>query len=151
MRKGLIAASILLMGLSLYGIIESSRLERTMQMGVGIAFFPLSMSIGIGILAAVLLVGILKGKVEIKDEPICEKGGAWRVVTVVAILLAYIILIEEIGYLPSTFLFFAARVLFLGKGRTLKTLLTSAACTFFLYAIFRLWLKSPLPTGFLGM
>jgi putative tricarboxylic transport membrane protein len=151
MRKGLIAASILLMGLSLYGIIESSRLERTMQMGVGIAFFPLSMSIGIGILAAVLLVGILKGEVEIKDEPICEKGGAWRVVTVVAILLAYIILIEEIGYMPSTFLFFAATVLFLGKGRILKTLLTSAACTFFLYAIFRVWLKSPLPTGFLGM
>lgn len=151
MRKGLIAASILLMGLSLYGVIESSRLERTMQMGVGIAFFPLSMSIGIGILAAVLLVGILKGKVEIKDKPICEKGGAWRVVTVVAILLAYIILIEEIGYVPSTFLFFAATVLFLGKGRILKTLLTSAACTFFLYAIFRLWLKSPLPTGFLGM
>lgn len=151
MRKGLIAASILLMGLSLYGIIESSRLERTMQMGVGIAFFPLSMSIGIGILAAVLLIGILKGKVEIKDKPICEKGGAWRVVTVVAILLAYIILIEGIGYLPSTFLFFAATVLFLGKGRILKTLLTSAACTFFLYAIFRVWLKSPLPTGFLGM
>ena len=122
-----------------------------MQMGVGIAFFPLSMSIGIGILAAVLLVGILKGKVKIKDEPICEKGGAWRVVTVVAILLAYIILIEGIGYVPSTFLFFAATVLFLGKGRILKTLLTSAACTFFLYAIFRVWLKSPLPTGFLGM
>jgi len=151
MRKGLIAASIFLMGLSLYGVIESSRLERTMQMGVGIAFFPLSMSIGIGILAAVLLVGILKGKVKIKDEPICEKGGAWRVVTVVAILLAYIILIEGIGYVPSTFLFFAATVLFLGKGRILKTLLTSAACTFFLYAIFRVWLKSPLPTGFLGM
>ncbi len=151
MRKGLIAASIFLMGLSLYGIIESSRLERTMQMGVGIAFFPLSMSIVIGILAAVLLIGILKGKVEIKDKPICEKGGAWRVVTVVAILLAYIILIEVIGYVPSTFLFFAATILFLGKGRILKTLLTSAACTFFLYAIFRLWLKSPLPTGFLGI
>jgi putative tricarboxylic transport membrane protein len=151
MRKGLIAACMVLIGLSLYGIIESSRLERTMEMGVGIAFFPLSMSIGIGILAAVLLVGILKGKIEIKDEPICEKGGPWRVVTVVAILLAYIILIEEIGYVPSTFLFFAATVLFLGKGRILKTLLTSAACTFFLYAIFRLWLKSPLPTGFLGM
>ena len=40
MRKGLITASIVLMGLSLYGIIESSRLERTMKMGVGIAFLP---------------------------------------------------------------------------------------------------------------
>jgi putative tricarboxylic transport membrane protein len=151
MRKGLIAASVVLVGLSLYGIIESSRLERTMQMGVGIAFFPLSMSIVIGILAVVLLVGILKGKVEIKDKPICEKGGASRVVTVAAMLMAYIILIEGIGYVPSTFLFFSAMVFFLGRGRVLKTLLTSAACTFFLYAIFRLWLKSPLPIGFLGI
>ncbi len=151
MRRGLITASVVLIGLSLYGIIESSRLERTMQMGVGIAFFPLCMSVVIGGLAAVLLAGILKGKEEIKDEPICEKGGARRVVTVVAILMAYIVLIEGIGYVPSTFLFFAATVLFLGKGRVLKTLLTSAVCTFFLYAIFRLWLKSPLPTGFLGI
>ena len=151
MRKGMIAACMVLIGLSLYGIIESSRLERTMEMGVGITFFPLSMSIGIGILTVVLLMKILKGKEEVKDEPICEPGGALRVVVVVAILLAYIILIEGIGYVPSTFLFFAATVLFLGRGAILKTLLTSAVCTFFLYAIFRLWLKSPLPTGFLGI
>jgi len=151
MRKGLITACVVLIGLSLYGIIESSRLERTMQMGVGIAFFPLSMSLAIGVLSVILLVGVLKGKIKVKDEPICEKGGALRVVTVVAILLGYIILIEGIGYVPSTFLFFAATVCFLGKGRILKTLLTSAACTFFLYAIFRVWLKSPLPTGFLGI
>ena len=151
MRRGMITASLVLIGLALYGIIESSRLERTMQMGVGIAFFPLSMSLVIGILAVVLLVEILKGKVEIQDKPICEKGGARRVVTVVAILLAYIILIEIIGYVPSTFLFFFSMVLILQRGRILKTLLTSAACTFFLYAIFQLWLKSPLPTGFLGV
>jgi putative tricarboxylic transport membrane protein len=151
MRKGLLTASIVLIGLALYGIIESSRLERTMQMGVGIAFLPLSMSIAIGILAVVLLVGILRGKEKIQDKPICEKGGAVRVVTVVAILLGYIILIEAIGYVPSTFLFFFAMVFILGKERILKTLLTSAAFTFFLYAIFQLWLKSPLPTSFLGI
>jgi putative tricarboxylic transport membrane protein len=151
MRKGLIWASILFMGLSLYGIIESSRLERTMEMGVGIAFFPLTMCLVIGGLAAYLLVSILKGKIQIKDGPIFQEGGASRALTVVGFLIGYLLLIEGIGYMPSTFLFFAATVLFLGKGRILKTLLTSAACTFFLYAIFRLWLKSPLPTGFLGM
>ena len=151
MRKGMIAASILLMGLSLYGIIESSRLERTMQMGVGIAFFPLSMSIAIGGLAVILLVGILKGRIQVKEKPIFEAGGFPRVVTVFGFLVGYLILIEGIGYVPSTFLFFTAAVFFLQRGRILKTLLTSAACTFFLYAIFRLWLKSPLPTGFLGI
>jgi len=151
MRKGLITACVVLIGLSLYGIIESSRLERTMQMGVGIAFFPLSMSLAIGVLSVILLLGVLKGKITVKDEPICEKGGALRVVTVVAILLGYIIFIEGIGCGPSTLLFFFATIFFLGKGRIAKTLLTSGAFTFFLYAIFRLWLKSPLPTGFLGI
>jgi putative tricarboxylic transport membrane protein len=151
MKKGLIITSVVLIGLALYGIIESSRLERTMEMGVGIAFFPLSMSLVIGILSVVLLVGILRGKEKIQDKAICEKGGAARVITVVAVLLAYIILIEAIGYVPSTFLFFFTMILILQKGRILKTFLTSAACTLFLYAIFQLWLKSPLPTGFLGI
>ena len=151
MKRGLITTSIVLMGISLFGIIESSRLERTMKMGVGIAFFPLSMSLVIGILAFVLLVGILKGKIQIKEKPIFQKGGVPRVLTVVGLLMGYLILIEGIGYVPSTFLFFAAMVFFVGQGRILKTLLTSAACTFILYAIFRLWLKSPLPTGVLGI
>jgi putative tricarboxylic transport membrane protein len=151
MRKGLIITSIFLMGLSLYGIIESSRLERTMEMGVGIAFFPMIMSIVIGGLAVLLLVGILKGRIQVKDKPIFEKGGFPRVVTVFGLLVGYLILIEGIGYTASTFLFFTAMVFFLQRGHILKTLLTSAACTFFLYAIFRLWLKSPLPTGFLGI
>jgi len=151
MKKGMITACILLMGLSLYGIIESSRLERTMQMGVGIAFFPLSMSIAIGGLAVLLLVGILKGRIPVKEKPIFGEGGFPRVLTVVGFLLGYLILIEAIGYVPSTFLFFAAMVYFLARDRILKTLLTSAACTFILYAIFRLWLKSPLPTGLLGL
>ena len=86
-----------------------------------------------------------------KEKPIFQEGGFPRVVTVLGLLLGYLVLIEGIGYVPSTFLFFAATVLFLGRGGILKTLLTSGLCTFFLYAIFRLWLKSPLPTGFLGM
>jgi putative tricarboxylic transport membrane protein len=151
MKKGLITASIVLMGLSLYGIIESSRLERTMKMGIGIGFLPFTMSLAIGVLAIVLLAGILKGRIKVKDEPICEKGGAFRVVTVVAILVVYLILIEGIGYVASTFLFFFATIFILAKGRIVKTLLTSAAFTLFLYAIFQLWLKSPLPTGFLGI
>ena len=151
MRKGLIAVCMVLIGLSLYGIIESSRLERTMQMGIGIGFLPFTMSLLVGVLAAVLLIGVLKGRVKIKEEPICQPGGATRVITVLALLALYLILIEAIGYTLSTFLFFAASIHFLARGRVLKTVLTSAGFTFFLYAIFRLWLKSPLPGGFLGL
>ncbi|HSR09839.1 MAG TPA: tripartite tricarboxylate transporter TctB family protein [Thermodesulfobacteriota bacterium] len=151
MRKGLIATCVFLLCLAGYGIIESSRLERTMQMGIGIAFFPLAMSLAIGILTVILLVGILKGRIKVKDKAIFEKGGLPRVAMVVAFLMGYLILIEWVGYVGSTFLFFFAMILIPGKAGVGKTLLTSVCFTLFLYAIFRVWLKSPLPTGFLGM
>ncbi len=151
MRKGLIITCIVLIGLSLYGIIESYRLERTMQLGVGIGFLPMSMSLVIGILAIVLWTGVRSGRIKVKDGAICEKGGPIRVILMVVFLSGYLILIEAVGYVPSTFLFFTATVFFLAKGRIVRTVLTSACFTFFLYAIFRLWLKSPLPTGFLGI
>jgi putative tricarboxylic transport membrane protein len=151
MRKGLIAASIVLIGLSMYGVIESLRLERTMQMGIGIGFLPFCMSLVIGSLSAFLLTGVLRGKIEVKEGPICEKGGASRVMIMVLLLMGYMVLIEMIGYVASTFLFFSTTIFFLGKRRIVRTLFTSAAFTFFLFAIFRLWLKSPLPVGFLGV
>jgi len=151
MKKGLIAATMVLMVLSLFGMVESSRLERTMKMGIGIGFLPFTMSLAMGVLSVVLLVSLLKGKTKIQDGPICEKGGALRVVTVVVTLSAYIILIDGIGFVPSTFLFFCGMIFILGQRRIAKILLTSAAFTLFLYAIFRLWLQSPLPTGFLGI
>jgi putative tricarboxylic transport membrane protein len=151
MKKGLITVSLILMGLSLYGIIESSRLERTMKMGVGIGFLPFWMSVTIGSLALVLLVKILRGKMQVADKPIFQKERVSRVTTLVVLLCGYLLLIEGIGYVPSTFLFFSATIFVLRKGRIVNTLLASGGFTLLLYAIFRLWLKSPLPTGFLGI
>lgn len=151
MKKGLIAVSLILMGLSLYGIIESSRLERTMKMGVGIGFLPFWMSVTIGSLAVVLLVKILRGKMQLSDKPIFQKERVSRVTTLAGLLCGYLLLIEGIGYVPSTFLFFSATIFVLRKGRIVNTLLASGGFTLLLYAIFRLWLKSPLPTGFLGI
>jgi hypothetical protein len=82
-----------------------------MQMGVE-SPFPLSMSIVIGGLAGILLVGILKGRIQVKEKPIFQEGGFPRVVTVVGLLLGYLVLIEE-SATSSTFLFFTATVFFL--------------------------------------
>jgi hypothetical protein len=151
MKKGLITVSLILMGLALYGIIESSRLERTMKMGVGIGFLPFWMSVTIGALALVLLVNIFRGKIQVADKPIFQKERVSRVTTLVVLLCGYLLLIEGIGYVPSTFLFFSATIFVLRRGRIVNTLLASGGFTLLLYAIFRLWLKSPLPTGFLGI
>jgi putative tricarboxylic transport membrane protein len=151
MKKGLIITCVLLIALSVYGIIESSRLERTMQMGIGIAFLPFTMSLAIGGLSIALLVGILRGKTEISDEPIFQPDGRGRIVVVFLLLVGYVFLIEVLGYVLSTFLYMAATIIFLRKERVVSAILMSVGLTAFLYAIFHLWLKSPLPTGFLGI
>ena len=151
MKKGLIVSCVILIALSVYGLIESSRLERTMEMGIGIEFLPLAMSLAIGGLSIALLVGILRGKVEIKDEPIFQPDGRGRIAVVFLLLVGYVFLIELLGYVLSTFVYLAATIIFIRRERIFSALLMSVGLTFFLYAIFRLWLKSPLPTGFLGI
>ena len=151
MKIGLIVSCVMLIALSVYGIIESSRLERTMQMGIGIEFLPLAMSLAIGGLSIAFLVGILRGRVEIKDTPVFQPDGRIRILVVFLLLVGYVFLIEVFGYVLSTFLYLAATIIFLRRERIVSAVLMSVGLTFLLFAIFRLWLKSPLPTGLLGI
>ncbi len=151
MKKGLIISCAILIALSAYGLIESSRLERTMKMGIGIGFLPFVMSLAIGGLSIALLVSILRGRAEIKDKPVFQPDGRSRVFFVVALLMGYLLLIEWIGYAPATFAYLAATIIFLRRERIVNAVFLSVGLTVFLYAIFRLWLKSPLPAGFLGI
>ena len=65
--------------------------------------------------------------------------------------MGYVFLIEVLGYVPSTFLYLAGTIIFLRRERIVSAVLMSVGLTVLLYAIFHLWLKSPLPTGFLGI
>ncbi|MDH4264632.1 MAG: tripartite tricarboxylate transporter TctB family protein [Deltaproteobacteria bacterium] len=151
MKKGLIIVSIILMGVSLLGMVESSRLERTLKMGIGIDFLPFWMSAFIGILAVILLINALRGKIKETDKPLFPRENIPRVIWVAIALLAYLILFETIGYVLSTFLFFMATIFILQRSRMMNIIFYGSLFTFLLFAIFKVWLKSPLPTGFFGI
>ena len=151
MKKGLIAISIILMGFSLLGMIEASKLERTMKMGVGIGFLPFWMCAIIGVLAIILLVKVLRGKISDADKPVFPKENMPRVLFMAILLLAYLAVVETIGYVWATFLFFVAMIFILERSRILGGLFYGAVFTSILYAIFKLWLKSPLPSGPFGI
>lgn len=151
MKKGLIIVSIILMGISLLGMIESSRLERTMKMGVGIGFLPFWTCVLIGALSSTLFIHVLRGKKRDAGPPLFPREKIARVGFMGIILFAYLILFEVIGYLASTFLFFAATILLLQRSRVMSVVISGAVFAFLLYAIFKIWLKSPLPTGFFGI
>ncbi|MFH1758526.1 MAG: tripartite tricarboxylate transporter TctB family protein [Pseudomonadota bacterium] len=151
MKKGLIIVSIILMGVSLLGMVESSRLERTLKMGIGIDFLPFWMSAFIGILAVILLINALRGKIKETDKPLFPRENIPRVIWVAMALLAYSILFETIGYVLSTFLFFMATIFILQRSRMMNIIFYGSLFTFLLFAIFKVWLKSPLPTGLFGI
>ena len=151
MKKGLIIVSIILMGMSLLGMIESSKLERTMKMGIGINFLPFWMCAIIGALALTLFVKALRGRITDADKPVFPKENMPRVVFMAILLLAYLLAFEIIGYVYATFLFFVAMIFMLQRSRMMGAVFFGAVFTFMLYAIFKLWLKSPLPTGLFGI
>ena len=151
MKKGLTIISIILMGFSLLGMIEASQLERTMKMGVGIGFLPFWMCAIIGVLACLQLVNVLRVKISGADKPVFAKENMPRVLFMAILLLAYLAVFEIIGYVWATFLFFVAMIFMLERSRLLGGVFYGAIFTSILYAIFKLWLKSPLPTGFFGI
>ena len=151
MKKGLITISIILMGFSLLGMIEASKLERTMKMGIGIGFLPFWMSAIIGALACLLLVKVLRGKISDADKPVFPEENMPRVLFMAILLLAYLAVFEFIGYVWATFLFFVAMIFILERSRILAGVFYGAVFTSILFAIFKLWLKSPLPTGLFGI
>jgi len=150
MKKGIIIVCLVLMGMSVFGMVESSRLERTMKMGIGIGFLPFWVSAIIGALALALLVKVRRERISYEDKPVFPQGSIPRVVPIAIALIAYIILIEFIGYVPSTFLFFVTTIFILQRSRMMIIFFFGVVFTSLLYVIFKIWLKSPLPGGVLG-
>ncbi len=151
MKKGLIIISIILMVFAVLGMIEASQLERTMKMGIGISFLPFWMSAFIGILALTLLISALRGKINEPDKPLFPRENILRVVVVTTALLGYIFFLETIGYIISTFLFFLVSIFVLQRKRIVSILFFGALFTLILFAIFKVWLGSPLPSGLFGI
>ena len=151
MKKGLISISIILIILSSLGMIEATKLDRTIRVGVGAWFLPFWMSVTVGFLALMLLINTLRGRAESQNMPVFQKENLSRVIFMVITLAIYIFLTDIIGYMVSTFLFLFTSILILKRYRLTKILFSAALFTFVLYGIFKLWLKTPLPTGFLGL
>jgi len=151
MKKGLIIVSIFLILLSAIGVIESHTFGRRIKVGVGVGFLPFWMSALIGFLAVMLLISTLKGRFGYENQPVFQKANLPRVIVLTTALGLYIFFTDIIGYAISTFLFLSTAIFILGRYRIVKVLSSAAVLTFIVYVIFKLWLKTPLPTGLLGI
>jgi hypothetical protein len=77
------------------------------------------------------------------------RWGKWGLT--LAGLLGYALLLEPLGFILCTLIFMIVLLAFVEPQRWFLVLLVSIATTTASYLIFQLWLKSQLPSGFLGI
>lgn len=58
-------------------------------------------------------------------------------------------MLQVLGIVLTVFLFTSIWMRFLSKYSWIKTLISSTLFTFFIYGVFRLWLRVPFPQGFI--
>jgi putative tricarboxylic transport membrane protein len=66
------------------------------------------------------------------------------------LLLLYALALQPLGYLLSTAVFLVIAILLLEPIRPIRAFMIGIACAVFLFLIFRVWLRVPLPGGVLG-
>jgi putative tricarboxylic transport membrane protein len=139
---------------SILMIIQSYRLGlgRLNHPGPGFLFFWVN--IALGIMSLVVLFKTWAGKK--KEEPQPELLEGQRISKIVFVLLAlfiYVLLMETVGFLPMTFLFFVFLLGIIEKKKWFFTVFVSVVVTVISYVIFQIWLQCMLPYGvcaFLG-
>lgn len=99
------------------------------------------------IMAAVVIAGYLTRKNKGGEKAPLDPGAVKRIVIFMLIILAYIVLLYYIGYIPATLLFSVCALLYQGNRSKTVLIILPAALTASIYLLFSLLLFVSLPTG----
>ncbi len=146
MKREIIICSFWLV-LSFYLSVESYRLGLSTSNRPGPGFFPFIAAAGIGLIAALRLINtIRRGTADNHFEP-AMPGEAWLVLYVIAGLIAYVLLLDSLGFLVCTFLLIAFYLRVIAARRWLVALSFAAAVALTSHLFFDVLLKAELPRG----
>jgi hypothetical protein len=115
---------------------------------IGPGFFPLVLAALLGILSLVLLISSLTNPEE--KEPVKWPERWTGVVSVLGALFAYGFLLKSLGFSLSTFLFSLALLKYGYPKEWVIPVGGALATTFFTLVIFKYWLGTPFPAGWVG-
>ena len=140
------AGLIFLIGSSSFGLGELSE--------PGPGFFPFLMSLCLVIFSLIHFVGSLKRRPSSDVSPgqrfWPEMKYLARIALIVFLVVLYILAMNPLGFVPTTFLFMFVLLKCIEPRRLRIAFLISGVTTGFAYAVFELWLRVNLPKGFLG-
>lgn len=115
---------------------------------LGPGFFPLVLSILLGILSLDLLIKTIRHK---KEESQIEWPRRWGgLILVMIAIFTFSLFLKPLGFLVTTVLFTSVVFKFADPNRWLAPLTTSVVATLVSFVVFKIWLGIPFPVGFLG-
>ena len=109
-------------------------------------FFPQVVSAILFLASISLIIRALKGY-SLKNFESINRDGFIRTSVTLAIAIAYLFLMQYIGFYLSTAIFLFATMKYLGLENYLVTFIVSVCVASIVYGIFRIFLKIPLPEG----
>jgi putative tricarboxylic transport membrane protein len=130
---------------------SAAKMRFSTSLGPGPGFFPLWLSIALGLLALVMILSATFGVSEpMPSDFIVDRQGYGRILTIVAALAGATFALERIGFAPTMLVmnFFILRIM--GRLSFLKTTLIAVIGSFGIYYLFTEGLHVPLPAGFLA-
>ena len=139
-------SGLVVAGLGVAACILARRLPAQTGFGLGPAFLPFWTGI---VLAACGLWLCARPTVDPEVSWPASRGFA-RAASGFVLLLLYALALQPLGYLISTAVFLVVGILLLEPARRARALVIGIASAAFLFLIFRVWLRIPLPGGVLG-
>ena len=142
---------MLLLCIAIYVGIESLKLRYYTSIGPGPGFFPLWLSIILGVLALAMLgQATLGAAAPLPRDFFADRGGYVRMAVVAVSLLASALLLERIGFRLTMLAVYMVLLWGLGRRRVASNLLFAFIGSFGVYFVFVQWLSVPLPVSTFG-
>ncbi len=148
MRRIYQVTGLVFLAIGIFIAVESTNLKFYTDMGPGAGFFPLLIGIGMSALSVVWL-----GQVTLRPDESMEEGflpnrsGTIRILSIVAALVALVVLQDHLGYRVTMFAFLVFLLYALGRQNLLVTVLVALAGSFGIYYVFDHWLQVTLPAA----
>jgi putative tricarboxylic transport membrane protein len=139
-------SGLVVAGLGVAACILARALPAQTGFGLGPAFLPFWTGI---VLAACGLWLCARSDAD-PDVSWPTSRGFARAAAGFVLLLLYALALQPLGYLISTAIFLVITILLLEPVRRTRALVVGVASAAFLFLIFRVWLRIPLPGGVLG-
>ena len=143
-------SSLIWLIFAIYICVESLRLPLGSWRDPGAGFLPLGSGLCLGVFSIVVYFQARFRKKDDVRGPWYSKERWKSLLIILAVLLAYSLFLEYLGFLVSTFILLLMLFRLVQPRRWVVAVGGSALASILCYVVFEIWLKTQLPKGILG-